>query len=170
MEHRSFKQQKISDNANNHVPPVAGNEHHLSTNNNGALPSKDQVIIGLDLGGRVFYTLLSTLTTARGFGGEPNYFSSSLIGAAAMQTTDDFGRHVYFLDRADDLFHYILQFLREGIQTWPSFASDPVLWNRLRAEAQYYKLADLADALVVTHSCSPGKDNDRGVASILAWN
>ncbi|GFH47789.1 hypothetical protein CTEN210_04264 [Chaetoceros tenuissimus] len=76
---------------------------------------------------------------------------------------DDFGRSVYFIDRSSDLFEYILKYLTENEQSWPSFVENKTLWRRLKKEAEFYGLFELVETLKTTYRC-PYNEN----LSILA--
>lgn len=118
-------------------------------------------VIGLDVGGRVFYTNVSTLTNASAYFAAR--FGGSLSPGSAYR--DEQGREIYFLDRNGALFEFVLEYLRSGLRTWPTFQEDPMLWRRLRVEAEYFAIDGLVGMLEKTYSCTP-KSSDKGV---LYW-
>lgn len=124
-------------------------------------------VIGLDVGGRVYYCHQTTLMNATG-----SYFSGR-FGQDSMisprdERFDEYGRSVYFIDRDPDIFEHVLSFLRTNDlpSGLPSFQEDPNLWRGLRVEAEFFGLERLSALLQVTYSCSPEFERDRGV---LHW-
>lgn len=77
--------------------------------------NEDDPIIGLDVGGKLFYTHRSTLTNSG------SYFAARFGGmfSAGSSWTDGRGRNVYFLDADGILFEHILSYVRRGIPSWP---------------------------------------------------
>ena len=94
----------------------------------------DDPVIGLNVGGRKFYTHQSTLTNGSA------YFAAKFSGNFGTESiTDEDGRDVYFIDASPDLFEHILHFLRRGIPSWPKkYKEDRVLYERLINEAEYF--------------------------------
>lgn len=111
-------------------------------------------IIGLDMQGKLFYTHKSTLLSPCAIG---SYFHKRFNGEyfnPGSSRVDEFGRSVYFIDRSSDLFEYILKYLTENEQSWPSFVENKTLWRRLKREAEFYGLFELVEILKTTHRCS----------------
>jgi hypothetical protein len=97
--------------------------------------NNDDPVIGLNVGGRKFYTHQSTLTNRSA------YFAARFSGNFGTDDsiTDEDGREVYFIDASPELFEHILGFLRRGIPTWPKkYKEDRVLYERLINEAEYF--------------------------------
>ena len=91
-------------------------------------------VIGLDVGGQLFYTHKSTLTAGS------TYFAARFGGSfsAGACRKDECGRDVYFVDADGKLFEHILAYLRRGVPSWPDRGDDPKLHRRLVAEAEYF--------------------------------
>ncbi|KAI9718490.1 MAG: hypothetical protein M1828_006673 [Chrysothrix sp. TS-e1954] len=112
--------------------------------------------ITLDIGGRRFRTLVSTLTK------NSNYFASKVAGlGAACGVTHD---NIIFEDGGPELFEHILRYLRHGALPlfWTkSDGFDYARYIQLLQEARHYGLQGLVDwinrqgylrAITVTHS------------------
>lgn len=95
----------------------------------------DDPVIGLNVGGRKFYTHKSTLTNGSA------YFAARFSGNFGTESiTDEDGRDVYFIDASPELFEHILHFLRRGIPSWAKnlYKEDPNLYKNLINEAEYF--------------------------------
>ena len=106
-------------------------------------------VIGLDVGGQIFYTHKSTLTAGSA------YFAARFGGAfsAGESYEDERGRNVYFVDANGDLFVHILDYLRRGVPSWSR--DDHVLVARLASEAEYFGMETMLDELQVLASIAP---------------
>ncbi|KAK2712984.1 BTB/POZ domain-containing protein KCTD16-like [Artemia franciscana] len=94
-------------------------------------------IVELNVGGVGYTTTIQTLTK------EPESYLGQVFRGKIAQIKDSKGR--YFIDRDGVLFRYILDYLRNQKIILPeSFAER----DRLRAEAEFYKLETLAKALI----------------------
>lgn len=115
-------------------------------------------VIGLDVGGQLFYTHKSTLTAGS------TYFAARFGGSfsAGVCRKDDNGRNVYFVDADGKLFEHILAFLRRAVPSWPD---EPVLVERLVAEAEYFGMENMRDKLLGRASFAPNSDQK----GILYW-
>ena len=104
-------------------------------------------VIGLDVGGQLFYTHKSTLTAGSA------YFAARFGGSfsAGESYEDERGRKVYFVDADADTFRCILTYLRRGTASWPDLADDPKFYRRLVAEAEYFGVEAMLDKLQVEH-------------------
>lgn len=133
--------------------------------------SSSNGLIGLNVGGKKFYTLKSTLANAEG-----SYFASRFGGpmppGAELPFDEEMACKVYFIDRDPHLFKYILAFLinaqRELPNNFPSYKDAPVLWKDLKREADFFCLEGMKLILreqAFIHSCSP----DLGDKDILYW-
>ena len=108
------------------------------------ISSSDDPVIGLNVGGRKFYTHQSTLTNGSA------YFAARFSGNFGTEDsiTDEDGREVYFIDASPELFEHILGFLRRGIPTWPKkYKEDRVLYERLINEAEYFGVESMLERL-----------------------
>lgn len=105
-------------------------------------------VIGLDVGGQLFYTHKSTLTAGS------TYFAARFGGSFSAGTCreDVNGRRVYFVDASGKLFEHLLDFLRRGIPTWPK--NDKILRERLVAEAEYFGVEAMLKELRPTISAN----------------
>lgn len=113
-------------------------------NNDMNISSSDDPVIGLNVGGRKFYTHQSTLTNGSA------YFAARFSGNFGTDDsiTDEDGREVYFIDASPELFEHILGFLRRGIPTWPKkYKEDRVLYERLINEAEYFGVESMLERL-----------------------
>src|SRR6056300_1429328 len=123
--------------------------------NNDMSISSDDPVIGLNVGGRKFYTHQSTLTNGSA------YFAARFSGNFGTDDsiTDEDGREVYFIDASPELFEHILGFLRRGIPTWPKkYKEDRVLYERLINEAEYFGVESMLMRLrksMRPFSCEP---------------
>ena len=120
-------------------------------------------IIGLEVGGRIFYCARSTLSNASGSYFEAMFRPGSFSPGASFQ--DERGRDVYFIDRNPELFAHVLEFLRNGTLHLPDFRESPALWRGLRAEAEFFCLEGMMEFLRVTYKCRP----DYGDKGVLHW-
>ena len=129
-------------------------------------PSSDEedggdCVIGLDVGGQLFYTHKSTLAAGSA------YFAARFGGAfsAGESYENERGRKVYFVDANGDLFVHILDYLRRGVATWPDVAANPKFHKRLVAEAEYFGVEAMLDELHASASISPSSSGK----GILYW-
>jgi hypothetical protein len=124
-------------------------------------------VIGLDVGGKLFYCNRSTLTNFSGSYFARRFGSVRAFAAAEPTYKDDKGIEIFFIDRNGSSFEHILEYIRT--LTLPpaldNYYQNPKLWNILRIEADCYGLTGLAELLKVTYSCSPNPFH-RGV---LYW-
>ena len=118
-------------------------------------------IIGLDVGGQLFYTHKSTLTAGSA------YFAARFGGAfsAGSSYEDERGRKVYFVDADHDTFRCILTYLRRGTASWPDLADDPKFYQRLVAEAEYFGLESMLAELQGSARIAPNVSGK----GILYW-
>lgn len=116
-------------------------------------------VIGLDVGGELYYTNKSTLTAGS------TYFAARFGGTfgAGSPYVDERGRKVYFIDADGELFKHILAFLRRGTHTWSP--EDRDLVKRLVAEAEYFGVEGMLDILLGRATIAP---NESG-KGILFW-
>ena len=116
-------------------------------------------VIGLDVGGQLFYTHKSTLTAGSA------YFAARFGGTFSAGSTrkDEHGQNIYFVDADAKLFEHILAYLRRGIPSWPK--DDRVLVERLVGEAEYFGVEDMYDKLLGRATIVP---NEAG-KGILYW-
>jgi hypothetical protein len=116
---------------------------------------EEDPVIGLLVGGKLFYCNRSTLTNFSGSYFARRFGSDTAFAAAQPLYTDEQGVHVFFIDRDGDLFGYILAYLRT--LTLPPALGDyyqnSESWKSLRIEAEFYGLAGLWELLQITHSC-----------------
>ena len=119
--------------------------------------SNDDPVVGLDVGGKLFYFTLSKLTKS-----ESTYFAKHLKRNGSLEDnvayTDDRGRKVVFVDRSPTYFEYVRDFIvSDGVLHLP--ANDLALRRNIRDEATFYGLETLTEALQVTQEFSPAKSN-----------
>uniref|UniRef100_A0A672GEX5 Potassium channel tetramerization domain containing 16a n=1 Tax=Salarias fasciatus TaxID=181472 RepID=A0A672GEX5_SALFA len=97
-------------------------------------------VIELNVGGQVYYTRLGTLTS----------FPNSLLGKLFSNkkgSSNDLSRDLrgrYFIDRDGFLFRYVLDYLRDKQVVLPDHFPER---GRLKREAEYFQLPDLAKLL-----------------------
>ena len=130
--------------------------------NNGDQSDNDDSgdsVIGLDVGGELYYTNKSTLTAGS------TYFAARFGGTfnAGKSHVDECGRKVYFIDADGELFKHILAFLRRGVASW--CRDDRVLVKRLVAEAEYFGVEAMLKELN-EFVCIPPNQSGKG---ILYW-
>ena len=125
------------------------------------------IIIGLDVAGKLFYCRKSTL-----LGDGTSYFAARFGPDSMMDPQRDHiaenGREIYFVDRNPEVFKYVLEYLRT-LKLPPeigTFQENPNLWRALREEAEFYSLRGLISLLKATYSCSPDTNGRKGV---LHW-
>ncbi|XP_037118228.1 BTB/POZ domain-containing protein KCTD16-like [Syngnathus acus] len=106
----------------------------------GAAQSPPSDVIELNVGGQVYYTRHATLTA----------FPNSLLGklfsnkkGSSNDLSRDF-RGRYFIDRDGFLFRYVLDYLRDKQVVLPDHFPER---GRLKREAEYFQLPDLAKLL-----------------------
>ncbi|KAA8589023.1 BTB/POZ domain-containing protein KCTD16 [Etheostoma spectabile] len=104
----------------------------------GQTPPSD--VIELNVGGQVYYTRHATLTS----------FPNSLLGnlfSNKKGSSNDLSRDLrgrYFIDRDGFLFRYVLDYLRDKQVVLPDHFPER---GRLKREAEYFQLPDLAKLL-----------------------
>ncbi|KAM7000941.1 BTB/POZ domain-containing protein KCTD16a [Tautogolabrus adspersus] len=97
-------------------------------------------VVELNVGGQVYYTRIATLTT----------FPNSLLGKLFSNkkgSSNDLARDLrgrYFIDRDGFLFRYVLDYLRDKQVVLPDHFPER---GRLKREAEYFQLPDLAKLL-----------------------
>jgi len=138
------------------APHIGHNTHHLAQ-------TMTDTILRLQFpDGRVLLCPKSTLVNGGG------YFASRFCGSVPPggDSTDSVGNALYYVPRDGELFQkYILPFLFNNTVYLPDFTQDPVLWRKLRDEADFFCLHGLQEKLKVTHSVSL---NTRG-KGVLYW-
>jgi hypothetical protein len=100
-------------------------------------------IVELNVGGVNYTTSLSTLTC------ESNSLLGDLFTGKTAISQDSQGR--YFIDRDGQLFRYIIDYLRNRKVLLPETFKE---CERLKAEAEYYRLSDLVSQLSTTKKLS----------------
>ncbi|KAM9357271.1 BTB/POZ domain-containing protein KCTD16-like [Symphorus nematophorus] len=106
----------------------------------GSVQNPPSDVIELNVGGQVYYTRHATLTS----------FPNSLLGKLFSNkkgSTNDLSRDLrgrYFIDRDGFLFRYILDYLRDKQVVLPDHFPER---GRLKREAEYFQLPDLAKLL-----------------------
>ncbi|XP_067852327.1 BTB/POZ domain-containing protein KCTD16-like isoform X2 [Heptranchias perlo] len=115
----------------------------------GGLPE----VVELNVGGQVYFTRLSTLTSL------PNsvlgkMFSHKRNSGGPDLARDNRGR--FFIDRDGFLFRYILDYLRDRAVVLPELFPEKM---RLRREAEFFQLPDLVRMLSPDERQSPGLDD-----------
>lgn len=115
-------------------------------------------IIGLDVGGTLFYFRLSKLMKCGS-----KYFVTRLEGRLDSETAykDERGRKVIFLERSPSLFAYVRDYICTQKLNLPAASrpEDLVLRRNLREEAVFFKLPGLAKLLDVSQTFSPDLSN-----------
>lgn len=99
-------------------------------------------VVELNVGGVTYATTLGTLQQA-----EPDSLLATIASLNANETRTTFGRdskNRIFIDRDGVLFRYILDYLRNKKLSLPENFSER---DRLRAEADYYRLIGMSQAL-----------------------
>ncbi|XP_041653969.1 BTB/POZ domain-containing protein KCTD16a [Cheilinus undulatus] len=97
-------------------------------------------VVELNVGGQVYYTRIATLTS----------FPNSLLGKLFSNkkgSSNDLSRDLrgrYFIDRDGFLFRYVLDYLRDKQVVLPDHFPER---GRLKREAEYFQLPDLAKLL-----------------------
>eukprot|EP01089_Gocevia_fonbrunei_P005932 TRINITY_DN1642_c0_g1_i1.p1 TRINITY_DN1642_c0_g1~~TRINITY_DN1642_c0_g1_i1.p1 ORF type:complete len:348 (+),score=67.93 TRINITY_DN1642_c0_g1_i1:92-1135(+) len=97
----------------------------------------EQTKIKLDVGGRIFATSLTTLTSQPG-----SYFEAMFSGRWQAKMSDD---GTYFIDRDPAVFRHIMNFLRTGGLKFDKLKDDEK--KLLVEDADFYQLYDLIDLL-----------------------
>lgn len=117
-------------------------------------------IIGLDVGGKLFYFHLSILLNSGS-----RYFNNRFNGNfdAGVAYRDERGRNVYFIDRSPTYFEYVRDYIVTLNIHIPPNNID--LRRALREEAEYFGLDGLTERLRVSHVETPNLDNQ----GILYW-
>jgi hypothetical protein len=129
------------------------------------------IIVGLDVAGKLFYCRKSTLLSDGA-----SYFAARFGPDSMMDPERDHiaenGREIYFIDRNPEVFKYVMEYLR--IQKLPpeigTFRDNPNLWRALREEAEFFCLGGLISLLKATHRCTPDVDGGKGVLHWLGTN
>jgi hypothetical protein len=112
-------------------------------------------VIGLLVGGKLFYCNRSTLTNFSGSYFARRFGSESAFATAQPLYTDEQGVDIFFIDRDGDLFGFILEYLRT-LKLPPAigdFYQNKECWKSIRIEAEFYGLVGLVELLQITHSC-----------------
>lgn len=111
----------------------------------GSVQTPPTDVLELNVGGQVYYTRHATLTS----------FPNSLLGKLFSNKKDsknDLARDLrgrYFIDRDGFLFRYVLDYLRDKQVVLPDHFPER---GRLRREAEYFQLPDLAKLLSADES------------------
>jgi hypothetical protein len=93
--------------------------------------------IKLDVGGQIFATSLSTLTSQKG-----SFFEAMFSGRWEPKVEDD---GCYFIDRDPTVFKHILNYLRGQLPTLDVLSSQEL--QLLQEDAQFYQLPELSQYL-----------------------
>jgi hypothetical protein len=101
-------------------------------------PRKFPPIIGLNVGGMLYATTLTTLTQ------DPQSMLARMFSGNIGLTQDANGN--YFIDRDGTYFRYILNYLRDGALSY----YPPEIHDELLAEAKYYQIQSLIACLEKT--------------------
>ncbi|XP_078407037.1 BTB/POZ domain-containing protein KCTD16-like isoform X2 [Cetorhinus maximus] len=114
----------------------------------GPLPE----VVELNVGGQVYFTRLSTLTSL------PNSVLGRMFGQKRNSGGPDLARDNrgrFFIDRDGFLFRYILDYLRDRAVVLPELFPEKM---RLRREAEFFQLPELVRMLSPDEGQSPGLD------------
>lgn len=98
-------------------------------------------IVELNVGGVMYSTTLDTLTK------QPDSLLASLFSEASRPRLVRDTKGKYFIDRDGVLFRYVLDYLRNLRLVLPENFHER---DRLKQEAEYYKLGDMVSSLAVT--------------------
>jgi hypothetical protein len=93
--------------------------------------------IKLDVGGQIFATSVSTLTSEKG-----SFFEAMFSGRWEPKPEDD---GCYFIDRAPTVFGHILNYLRGQLPTLDMLSTKEL--QLLKEDAEFYQLPGLSDYL-----------------------
>ncbi|CAL2033942.1 unnamed protein product [Caenorhabditis brenneri] len=93
-------------------------------------------VVTLNVGGTIFLTKRSTLTRFNGY--LKNWFENN-----ATDSWDPNG--IPFVDRDPTHFRYILNFMRDGVDTF--LPNDDEKTQEIKNEAKYYRLVELVKLL-----------------------
>ncbi|XP_072368467.1 BTB/POZ domain-containing protein KCTD16-like isoform X2 [Scyliorhinus torazame] len=118
----------------------------LARDSSGPLPE----VVELNVGGQVYFTRLSTLTSL------PNSVLGRMFGHKRNSGSPDLARDNrgrFFIDRDGFLFRYILDYLRDRAVVLPELFPEKL---RLRREAEFFQLPDLVRMLSPEDGQSPG--------------
>jgi BTB/POZ domain len=134
-----------------------------------AAPTPKDPIIGLDVGGKVFYFHLSKLMKSGS-----TYFVNRLEGRLDKEVayTDPQGRKVVFIERSPTRFEFVRDYLvslsssNGGKPSLRLAPGDLTLRRDLREEAEFFGLSGMTLALQVSQTFSPNQTN-RGVLYYL---
>ncbi|XP_068596446.1 BTB/POZ domain-containing protein KCTD16-like [Brachionichthys hirsutus] len=110
------------------------------TKEQGALQNPPSDVIELNVGGQVYYTRHATLASV------PNSLLGRLF-SSKKESSNDLSRDLrgrFFIDRDGFLFRYILDYLRDKQVVLPDHFPERA---RLKREAEYFQLPDLAKLL-----------------------
>ncbi|XP_038651753.1 BTB/POZ domain-containing protein KCTD16b isoform X2 [Scyliorhinus canicula] len=118
----------------------------LARDSSGPLPE----VVELNVGGQVYFTRLSTLTSL------PNSVLGRMFGHKRNSGSPDLARDNrgrFFIDRDGFLFRYILDYLRDRAVVLPELFPEKL---RLRREAEFFQLPELVRMLSPEDGHSPG--------------
>ena len=133
----------------------------LETEKNRMQKERESIIsmqgtkVKLDVGGHVFTTTISTLTKY-----EDSMLAHMFSGLFTIQKDE---QGCIFIDRDGSHFRYILNYLRDGRVDLPD---DPLIFNEIKREAEYYQLMALAQQ--IASSGVPGVDTNTILGTSLA--
>jgi len=134
----------------------------ITTNN---INNNNDPIVGLDVGGTLFYFHLSILVHHSG----STYFQHRFSGNfnASVAYVDERGRHVYFIDRSPRRFEYVRDYMVTLQLHLPETNNnhDLSLRRALREEAAYFGMPGMMEILQVSHVETPNLSNQ----GILYW-
>ena len=105
--------------------------------------------IGLNVGGKIYQTTRSTLTS------EPGSFFCAMLSGETQTQRDEHGN--YMIDRDGDIFRYVMDFLRSGNLVLPSR-----YWfqnGELSREARFFELPVLHDQSLLLFEMQNSKSN-----------
>lgn len=114
-------------------------------------------VIELNVGGTPYVTTKETLCRFKGTMLESMFngtFNSTKIGSA------------YFIDRDGKIFHYILQFLRDGDSWEPPTDRDRIM--EILREARFFCIEPLIRRLEASVSTDPSKNNSTAILMIMS--
>ena len=113
-------------------------------------------IVRLLVGGREHATTRDTLSMV------PDSFLDRLVSGELPSTLDEQGR--YFIDRNGELFVFVLDWLRTAGDAEVVARASPDVLGRLRIEADFYGIDDLAAACTANLERLAQKDKENGRA------
>ena len=133
-----------SNNNNERERPATENSRSIGDDDD---TSSSSSVIGLNVGGKVFFTQRFTLTNGS------SYFKAKFSGnfhSSPSYIDSQTGWKVYFVDADPVIFEIILNYLRMGVRCWPSPQDDKdndLLHRRLLCDAQYFGIDSMVQAL-----------------------